>query len=183
MILRNRLLIALYVRRRMIFYLVVICAVGAYGVFRFFPDREKEVRKRFELLEKGVSMVAGANVLLAGKRAQDVGNLFSDECVFQTDYSYLTGVFNSRRITQLVIQFHSEVSSVALDLEIKKVKFPRPDAAEVLSVGKMRGILTEGEPFAENHVVIFKLEKTEGKWLITEVRVFDDLKNLGEGFL
>lgn len=174
---------ALWLRRWIFLLALSIGVVAVYGGIRLFPSEEKKVRKRFELLEKWVSKEGEEGVLVAARRSQNVGSLFSDASVFHSIYPTLSGVLGSRSIAQLTAQFRAEVSKVSLEFDISKVEFPEASGtAKVLAVGKMRGKLTGGEDFGESHGVTFKLEKIEGKWLFTEVRIFDGLGGARKGF-
>jgi hypothetical protein len=148
------------------------CAVAAWAAIHFWPSEEARILRRLDRLAQCVEKDGTENYLTLALKARNLGEGFSDPCRFDVSRAGLEGNVSRDRITALLMQFHSDVSSVSIRFLQRKVEFYDNESAGLLFAAEMRGKLTDGEPFAERHAFVCRLKK-EKQWILYEVTMVD----------
>lgn len=145
------------------------CAVAAWAAVHFWPSEEARILRRLDRLAKCVEKDGTENYLTLALRAKNFGEGFSDPCRFDVSRAGLEGNVSRDRLTALLMQFHSDVSSVSIRFLQRKVEFYDDESAGVLFAAEMRGKLTDGQPFAERHAFLCRLKKDK-QWTVYEAK-------------
>ena len=148
------------------------CAVAAWAAIHFWPSEEARILRRLDRMAKCVEKDGTENYLTLALRAKNFGEGFSDPCRFDVSRAGLAGNVSRDRITALLMEFHSDVSSVSIRFLHRRVEFYDNESAGLLFAAEMRGKLADGEPFGERHVLECRLKK-EKQWVIHEVNMVD----------
>jgi len=148
------------------------CAVAAWAAIHFWPSEEARILRRLDRMARWVEKDGTENYLTLALRAKNFGEGFSDPCRFDVSRAGLAGNVSRDRITALLMQFHSDVSSVSIRFLRRKVEFYDNESAGLLFAAEMRGKLTDGQPFGERHVFECRLKK-EKQWILYEVTMVD----------
>jgi len=149
------------------------CAVAAWAAIHFWPSEEARILRRLDRLAKCVEKDGTENYLTLALRAKNFGEGFSDPCRFDVSWAGLEGSVSRDRLTALLMQFHSDVSSVSIRFLQRKVEFYDNESAGLLFAAEMRGKLADGEPFAERHAFFCRLKKDK-QWIIYEAKRVED---------
>lgn len=154
--------------------LVVI--IGVAVVFYFFPNEEKKVKKRFQLLSEGVLKSPEENAFTLLQKMKNIGALFDEHCELKAPSQSLSGSYTREEISTYAGSARSYFSQLDLKFYDFHILFPEKETTKVTLTARLTGRSTAGEQMDETRELECILKKIEKKWLFSQIEVVEVLK-------
>ena len=153
--------------------LFVVLAVG-FALFRWLPGEEKAIRKQLAVFEQTASKKSDEQAVESLLKARRIAGLFNDPCQFSVDAADFTGTFSRQQIMDRINLVRAAYGSVTIKLYDIAIDFPEENRAAVRLTLRLSGQSRE-YAVADVQEVSATLEKIEGDWLFTTVRIVEVL--------
>lgn len=153
--------------------LFVVLAAG-FAVFRLLPGEEKAIRKQLTVFEQTASKNSDEQAVESLLKARRIAGLFNDPCQFSVDAVDFTGTFSRQQTMDRINLVRAAYSSVTVKLYDIAIDFPEENKAAVGLTLRLSGQSRE-YAVADVQEVSATLEKIEGDWLFTTVRIVEVL--------
>lgn len=159
---------------RYVSMLLVMVIIGA--VIYFFPTDSKRIKKQFKALEQWAAKEGEENQLVLGRKIQKLRGLLADSIQVDAPAYEAGGTYDANEIAQRATLGRSRYSKIALKFYDLEVDVLDDQTAKVIATGRLTGTSAEGEKLSETHEVDCLLQKVEGSWLLTDVKLVDVLQ-------
>jgi len=155
---------------------VLIVILGILAAVIFFPNKEKRVKKQFNLLSGWVSRSPDENTFTLLQKMKNIGNLFDEHCELKAPSQSLSGSYTREEISAYAGSARSYFSQLDLKFYDLHVVFPENEVAKVNLTARLTGKSTAGEQVDETRELECVLRKIENKWLFGEIEIVEVLK-------
>ncbi|PIV20078.1 MAG: hypothetical protein COS40_14520 [Deltaproteobacteria bacterium CG03_land_8_20_14_0_80_45_14] len=155
---------------------VLIVILGILAAVIFFPNKEKRVKKQFNLLSEWVSRSPDENTFTLLQKMKNIGNLFDEHCELKAPSQSLSGSYTREEISAYAGSARSYFSQLDLKFYDLHVVFPENEVAKVNLTARLTGKSTAGEQVDETRELECVLRKIENKWLFGEIEIVEVLK-------
>jgi len=155
---------------------VLIVILGILAAVIFFPNKEKRVKKQFNLLSEWVSRSPDENTFTLLQKMKNIGNLFDEHCELKAPSQSLSGSYTREEISAYAGSARSYFSQLDLKFYDFHTVFPEKGIAKVTLTGRLTGKSTTGEQVDETRELECVLRKIENKWLFGEIEIVEVLK-------
>jgi hypothetical protein len=153
--------------------LFVVLAAG-FALFRLLPGEEKEIRKQLAVFERTAAKKSDEQPVESLLKARRIAGLFNDPCQFSVDAADFTGTFSRQQIMERINLVRASYGSVTVKLYDIAIEFPEENRAAVRLTLRLSGQSRE-HAVADVQETLATLEKIEGDWLFTTVRIVEVL--------
>lgn len=158
----------------------VLAALGllllAWGLWYFFPSRERQVRRQMNALAQWASKEPGEGALAAVQTARAARDFFADPCEWQADAFDLSGQVSPDEIARYEFAVRSRFETLRVKLYDLSVDFSQDGAAHVTATVRIEGSRKDEDSLNETHEVRGTLAKQDGKWLLQKATVVEVLR-------
>jgi len=110
---------------------VLIVILGILAAVIFFPNKEKRVKKQFNLLSEWVSRSPDENTFTLLQKMKNIGNLFDEHCELKAPSQSLSGSYTREEISAYAGSARSYFSQLDLKFYDLHVVFPENEVAKV----------------------------------------------------
>ncbi len=144
-----------------------------------FPNEEKRVIQRFELLSQYVEKKANEDILSTANRIKNLSQLFANPCEFKIEgdpFYSLSGTYTKEEVGSYAMRGRSYFSDLSLRFGDYKVEFLDKETARVQLTGRLIGRTLSGEGVDEVRELLCTLKKVEKTWLFARLDVMEILK-------
>lgn len=148
----------------------------AWGLWYFFPTRERQVRRQMNALAQWASKESGEGALAAVQTAREAKDFFADPCEWQADAFDLSGQVSPDEIARYEFAVRTRFETLRVTLYDLSVDFSQDGAAHVTTTVRIEGSSKEAGPLNETHEVRGTLAEKDGKWLLKKVTVVQVLR-------
>ncbi len=155
--------------------LILIAGVAVYYFF-FYENDERAIQKRFDFLAENMSKKADESQLLALKRMTAIKTAFTQNVHFEIENRSMAGEYSSREITRRAAGVRAQFTRLTLKFYDVNIDLSRGQTATVMATARITGNKKNGEQVAETRALEFGLQKTDGDWLIGEVKAVEVLE-------
>ena len=159
-------------------YVVVAAVVlaGSYFLYKhYFQSGDAAIRKQFDQLAEGCSKKDGEHIMAIAGRIQGIRKLFADPCTIEYQERNIAQNYSRDEIPQLglrAVSFYSDLSVSFYDMKMSI----SGDTADVIATLKTGGKLMTGDPANDVQEINCVLQKIDGDWLFTRIRIVDVLQ-------
>ena len=154
---------------------VVVLAAAILAII-FFPTEAGRVKKQFRALTKWIAKEPGESNVTLVLKIKNIATVFAPTCKLDIPAQDFSGTYSAREIAQNAAAARSQFSEILLKFYDLDVEFQEEGTAKAFTTAKLTGITTEGDAIDETHELECTLQKIEGTWLFTEVKVVEVLK-------
>lgn len=148
----------------------------AWGLWYFFPTRERQVRRQMKALAAWASKESGEGALAAVQTAREAKEFFADPCEWQADAFELAGQISPDEIARYEFAVRSRFDTLRVKLYDLSIDFAQDGEAHVTTTIRVEGSKKDADPVNETHEVRCTLAKTDGRWLLKKITVVQVLK-------
>ncbi len=164
MVKRNRVLAALGI------------LLGLWGLWYFFPTRERQVRRQFKSLAAWASKDGEEGSIASLQVAREARDYFSDPCQWTAESYHLAGNVSINEITQYVFATRTRMDRLSVKFYDLVVDFTPEGQARVTATVRIVGAGKGGDALNETGELRCTLAKEDGRWLLKTVILVQVLK-------
>jgi len=148
-----------------------------WGLWTFFPSRERQVKRQFKALSSWAAKTGEEGALASAQTARQARDFFADPCEWNAEAFNLSGRVSLDDITRYDFGVRTRLLRVKLTFYDLAVDFDPEGVARVTATARIEAEPQEGgDTVNETHEVRCALVKKDGHWLINAVTVVAVLK-------
>ena len=155
--------------------LILIAGVAVYYFF-FYENDERAIQKRFDFLEENMSKKADESQISALKRLTAIKTVFTQNVYFEIENRSMAGEYLSSEIARRAGGLRAQFTRLTLKFYDVNIDLSQGLTAAVMATARITGNKKNGEQAAETRELEFGLKKTDGDWLISEVKAVEVLE-------
>ncbi len=158
----------------------VLAALGlllvAWGLWYFFPTRERQVRRQFKALASWASKDGEEGSIASLQTAREARDYFADPCQWTAEAYQLAGNVSINEITQYVFAARTRMDRLSVKFYDLRVEFTPEGQARVTATVRIVGVGKAGDTVNDTRELKCTLVKVDGRWLLKTVILVQVLK-------
>ncbi|MBM9535843.1 hypothetical protein [Desulfobulbus alkaliphilus] len=153
--------------------LLVLLAV-VFALFRLLPSDEKAIRKQLTVFAQNASKKADEKPVEGLRKSRRIADLFNDPCRISVEAVDFTGTFSRQQIMDRILMVRATFNAVTVKLHDISIQVSEENSADVRMTLRLSG-QRQDHAVADVQEISATLEKIDGDWLFTSVRVVEVL--------
>ncbi len=149
---------------------VIAAVLAALLIVHYWPGDERAVRKVLAELAETASKSSLERPVQSLLRAKRIADHFADPCHLTIETSGYDDAFSRNQIQDRIVMVRTSFTALTVSLNDISIRFPEKHTANVLLTLRLTGLHGD-ESYADVQEVEAALHKTDGRWLLTAVRL------------
>lgn len=156
-------------------------AVAAATVFLVlllfcYPTDRRQIKKLFKHLSQWVSKEGQEGPIAMVQLIPEGRKFFADPCELKSDEYGLDESLSPLELAKLAMGARSRFETLSLEFHDLQIGFAEDGQAQVTVTARLTGRGESGEDVQETHEIEGVLQKNEGRWLLTRIKLVEVLK-------